>query len=276
VNSKKIILSAPFGEERESKLVKSLHRAGFEFYSADEPQLSSDAICSVHYLSNESMNETFSSAAVHHFNLVNELQQKKEGFKSFFWQPPSQTSNSTNNRLADKIQNELKNNMILSSVEHPIQFIEDILTILEEQPTKKYDTTPSDIFLICSESDLPEAGQLQLLLGDIVKLVKLIIVQETGDDYEEMAAQQMSVSKLAVVYYKRGKNWALPFTQQLWKKVGGAGSNTPICLIGDAEMNAEDEGSLFDAPKVKPMVLPIELIPLEIKVQYDTVTESTS
>lgn len=38
--------------------------------------------------------------------------------------------------------------MILSTAPYPIQFVEDIRLILEEQPKKTMDTTPTDIFLI--------------------------------------------------------------------------------------------------------------------------------
>jgi hypothetical protein len=98
-------------------------------------------------------------------------------------------------------------------------------------------------------------------------------VQDNDTDYEEYASQQMNVSKVSVIYYKNGADWAIPFTQQIWKKVGGASSKSPILLFGDAE-NENNIEKKFDAPRVISMVMPMGLIPLEIKVQFDTVNES--
>ena len=269
---KKIFLSIPFEDSNQSKLKKSLERAGFDYCYSDDQDNLKDTICSVHYISDDITFPEQHSNSINDFSIAKNIHTQKSNYKSFFWNPTQFNSIEKPNPLLDKIQNELKNNMILSSSPYVIQFVEDIFNIIEEQDVKKYDTTPADIYLICSESDQKETSQIQLILSDIVSLVKLIIVQETGDDYEEMAAQQMSVCKLAVVYYKRSKDWAVPFTQQLWKKVGGAGSGTPICLIGDSELNTDTEEA-FTAPKVKPMILPLELIPLEVKVQYDIATE---
>ena len=270
---KKVFLSKPFQTEWEEKMTNTLERAGFEFLNSENPETLKETICSIHFVGKGESNNDQIQNALSDFEIATQIHKNKESYKSFFWNPYPDEFKENESSYLNKIETELKNNMILSTTPYAIQFVEDILTILEEQVTKKYDTTPSDIFLICSETDQNEASQIQMILSDIVKMVKLIIIQETGEDYEELAAQQMSVCKLAVVYYKRNKNWATPFTQQLWKKVGGAGSGTPICLIGDSEINSESDSS-FEAPKVKPLILPIELIPLEVKVQYDMATET--
>ena len=162
--------------------------------------------------------------------------------------------------------------MILSRVPTAIQFVEDVRLILEQQAKKVFDTEPADVFLIVNKIDEKDADRIQMMLSGILKLVKLVIVQNSDIDYEEYAAQQMDVSKLSVIYFKNASEWALPFAQQIWKKVGGASAKSPILFISDAD--APDSGAKgFVAPKVSCYNLPCELIPLEIKVQFDAITD---
>ena len=99
------------------------------------------------------------------------------------------------------------------------------------------------------------------------------IIQDSDVDYSELCKQQISKSKLAVIYFKETADWALPFAQQVWKKIGGATSHTPILLIGDEDPDT-NMNKTFKAPKVVSLIVSGELIPLEIKVQYDKVLEA--
>lgn len=172
----------------------------------------------------------------------------------------------------NRLQHHLSNNMILSRVPSAIQFVEDVRLILEQQEKKVFDTNPADVFLIYNQTDDKDAERIQMMLSGILKLVKLVIVQDSDIDYEEFAAQQMDVSKLSVIYFKKASDWALPFAQQIWKKVGGASAKSPILFICDAD--APGSGTKdFIAPKVSSFKLPGELIPLEIKVQFDSLNE---
>ena len=74
------------------------------------------------------------------------------------------------------------------------------------------------------------------------------------------------------MYFKETSDWALPFAQQIWKKVGGASSHTPILLIGDEDPET-NMNKKFKAPKVISLIVSGELIPLEIKVNYDKALE---
>ena len=108
--------------------------------------------------------------------------------------------------------------------------------------------------------------------GPIVE--KLNIIQDSDMDYSELCFQQIGKAKLAVVYFKETSDWALPFVQQVWKKVGGASTNTPILLIGDENPDI-NKGKSFKAPKVVSLIVSGELIPLEIKMQYDKLVDIT-
>ena len=97
-------------------------------------------------------------------------------------------------------------------------------------------------------------------------------MQDSDMNYSEYCSQQMKKSKLAVIYFKESADWALPFSQQVWKKVGGAMSKTPILLIGDDDPETNLNKKL-KVPKIISLIVSGTLIPLEIKVQYDKVVE---
>ncbi len=136
----------------------------------------------------------------------------------------------------------------------------------------KFDVNPTDIFLIYNQLDEAEADAVTDLLADVVPLEKLNIIQDSGIDYAEYCRQQLEQSKLAVVYFKESADWALPFTKQIWQNSGGASSTTPILLIGDEEPET-NANKMLKAPKVVSLIIAGELIPLEIKVQYDRIVE---
>ncbi len=281
----------------EKRLLLTLQRAGFSFSNGtafvkpqagksgleadiDDSEIINQEIknsaCSVHFI-----DKTFFeykdgiSMSEYHFNKARKRIEEDEKYKTFIWMPGRLDDSDADKRQLDfinRMQHHLSNNMILSRVPSAIQFVEDVRIILDQQSIKEYDTEPSDVFLICNQLDEKEASRIHLMLSGILKLVKLIIVQDSDFDYEEYASQQMNVSRLSVIYYKNAGEWALPFVQQIWKKAGGASAKSPILFIADADCNTE-EIKKFSAPRVSSMSLPSELIPLEIKVQFDAALE---
>ena len=76
-------------------------------------------------------------------------------------------------------------------------------------------------------------------------------------------------AKLAVVVFDQQKEWAELFTQEIWKKIGGVSSGIPILLIG----TNSNEPSKISIPNVTLAEAGKELLSLEIKIQYDSLTE---
>lgn len=286
----KIFFSAvkPNKNIEEKKLLITLERAGFLvndtiltdspsselFFKTIDEQIK-NAGCSIHYVGQNDFDYLNNIAIDEYiFDKAREKISLDENFKTFIWLPGDisySTLNESKIKFISKIQNHLSTNMTLSRVPSAIQFVEDVRIVLEEQSVKKFDTVPCDIFLIYNETDEAETNKIENMLSGIVKFNKLKIVQDSDIDYEEFASQQMNVSKLSVIFYKNATDWALPFVQQIWKKVGGASSKSQILFIGDE--SSKSDISKFSAPRVISVAVPSQLIALEIKVQFDKINE---
>jgi hypothetical protein len=163
--------------------------------------------------------------------------------------------------------------MIFSNAMSAIQLTDDIRSLLERKQEVTFDINSTDIFMISNQLDETEAKEIVDMLSDIVPIENLNIIQDSDVDYSELCKQQISKSKLAVIFFKETSDWALPFAQQVWKKIGGAASHTPILLIGDEDPDTNKDKK-FKAPKVISLILAGELIPLEIKVQYENLLDT--
>jgi hypothetical protein len=216
----------------------------------------------------ESQLESFTR---HIFKIGLELCKSDPSFKMFIWHHPElleQDIDIFQQEFINEIRYSLNKNMVFSTVSSPIQFVEDLRNMMVEKEVKSFNVSNTDIFLIFNEVDEYEAKDIIDMLSDVIDVEKLNIVQENDVDYAELCSQQIKQSKLAVVYFKETADWALPFVQQIWKKVGGASSHTPILFIGD-ENPSSNLGKKFNAPKIISYIVAGDLIPLEIKVQFD-------
>lgn len=202
--------------------------------------------------------------------LLNWLREH-ENARLFIWYPPQlgrDLPDEAQMRLIGEIRKSLDERMVFTNVSSPIEFVDDVRHALETRPEKKAEAHPTEVFLMSNQLDEGEAAGVRELLEDIVPTVEMIMDQESGLDYATVCLEQIRHSKLAVVYFKTSSDWALPFAQEIWKKLGGAGTPTPILLIGDTDPE-ENQQVRFRAPKVVSMIVDGILIPLEIKVQYD-------
>lgn len=268
-----------------NELSSVLQRAGMtvvtdqkDFTQGSLPSISeqlSSSNCSIHILFPEyqPLSDTGVSVSKFQFQEAKKYLLLNPDFKIFVWQPPSTDLLNIESLQLDFI-NEVKNNisksMVYSNVVSAIQLADDIRSLMEKKELISFDLNSTDIFLISNQLDEIEANEILDMLSDIVPVEKLNIIQDSDADYSELCKQQISKSKLAVIYFKESADWALPFAQQVWKKIGGATSHTPILLIGDVDPQT-NTNKKFNAPKVISLIVAGELIPLEIKIQYDKV-----
>lgn len=282
-SSKKIYVAEMPGSSDgiRQNLVTILSKAGFEVVpdaSLHSPETYKAGIqqadCVVQIVGSDSGKlDNGQSAARIQFELAHQKVQENKQFKFFVWYPPmlvDQPKDPEHEDLINEIRYSITSNMIFSTIASPINLADDIRSILDEKEEEAFDISAADVFLVFNEIDEFEAEDIVDMLSDIVDVEKLNIVQSGEMDYSEFCAQQIGKSKLAAVYFKETADWAINFTQQIWKKVGGASSHTPILLIGDEDPET-NMGKGFKAPKVISLIVAGELIPLEIKVQLDKV-----
>lgn len=239
----------------------------------------SNSCCSVHILGSKTgrllQNDNTTSLTMYQFNEVkNKLIIKGSGYKQFIWYCPQEftkTVDPEQQNFINFIRNNLTSNMVFTTVTSPMQLVDDIRASLAVKQKQVYNVNETDVVLINNQLDEQDAKDAAYLLTDIMKIETLTISQDADIDYAELSVQQIKKSKLAVVYFKEASDWALSFTQQIWKLIGGASSLTPILFIGDKTIE-KNLTIKFNAPKVISLMSLKELLPLEIKAIFDKVT----
>ena len=277
-------------DDKRHDLFNTLLKANFQvypsnleydngFFSHITEEINS-ASCSVHIfgLDYGSILEGQSISLAHYqYNVALNKLKENSSYKIFVWFPYS--INDIKDELQLKFISDIRNNIThginFSNTSSAIQLVDDLRTSVKVESKQEFDIKDTDVFLVYNQLDDHDANDVAEMLSDIIPIEKLNIVQDSDMDYSEFCAQQIGKSKLAVIYFKESTDWALPFTQQIWKKIGGASSHTPILLIGDEDPET-NTNKKFKAPKVVSLIVAGELIPLEIKVQYDKIIEAIS
>ena len=277
-------------DDKRHDLFNTLLKANFQvypsnleydngFFSHITEEINS-ASCSVHIfgLDYGSLLEGQSISLAHYqYNVALNKLKENSSYKIFVWFPYS--INEIKDELQLKFISDIRNNIThginFSNTSSAIQLVDDLRTSVKVESKQEFDIKDTDVFLVYNQLDDHDANDVAEMLSDIIPIEKLNIVQDSDMDYSEFCAQQIGKSKLAVIYFKESSDWALPFTQQIWKKIGGASSHTPILLIGDEDPET-NTNKKFKAPKVVSLIVAGELIPLEIKVQYDKIIEAIS
>lgn len=255
--------------------IKVLNDNDYSEYNENTKLDISAANCSVHILfpEYEPVLKGSSGISLAKYQFLEAQKQMKlnPNFRLFVWIPPSTSLNNIDPKQLDfinEVRNNIIGNMVFSNASLPMQLADDIRSQMEIIEEQDYNLGNTDIFLISNQLDEVQSSEISEMLSDIVPVEKLNIIQDSDIDYSELCKQQVPKSKLAVIYFKYSADWAMPFAQQLWRNIGGATTHTPILLIGDTDPE-DNIGKNFIAPKVISLIINGELIPLEIKVQYD-------
>lgn len=209
------------------------------------------------------------------YHIARKKLETDKNFKLFFWNISDKNKVLEDDKqmtFIHSIRSELIERMQFSTTESPVQLVDDLRIALNKTVKEELNINSTDVFVIHNQLDEDPAGDIIDMLSDIIPVENMNIIQDSDHDYSEYCAQQIGKSKLAVIYFKESGDWAIPFVQQIWKKVGGASSHTPILLIGDEDPDT-NMNRKFKAPKVVSLIVSGELIPLEIKVQYDKIIE---
>jgi predicted CoA-binding protein len=293
MDSKTIFLAytSPDMETLREELMFTLFKAGFKVLPMGEPQSNEDFLknkivndlmqckSSIHLIGAEYGRTLASEGGIslsqYQYNKAKECLQKGNNFRIFVWHPETGQQIIDNNQqaLINDLQNNIEANMTYTNTPSSIQLADDLRSMLEVTDKPQLQLNNTEIFFISNLIDDLTAEEITDMLSDVTQIEKLAIEQDSDTDYAELSSQQINKSKLAVVYFKESADWAIPFAQQIWKKVGGAAAQTPILVIGDEDPDT-NKSKGFKAPKVISMIMAGELIPLEIKVQYDKTLEA--
>lgn len=239
----------------------------------------SKAQCSLHLLGNEfgrrfEENEDVSFPRFQFDEAKKRSESSSEEFQTFVWFSPegSGEMKSSQSSFINYIRNNITRHMIFSNSSGPMQLVDDMRTMMLKKETVELNTKDTDIFFIFNQQDELDAQVITDLISNVYPIETMNIMPDGEDEYRELSKQQITRSKLAVVYFKYAADWALPFIKQIWKQVGGASSPTPIMLVGedDPKTNA---ARTFKAPKVVSSIVSKQEVPEEVKRVYIKVIE---
>ena len=185
-------------------------------------------------------------------------------FKMFVWNPAG-------NSLAKYIKNirrDIVENIIYSDRPSPVIFVEDLINVMNVRHADVIRHEPSDVFFIYNELDSDTAADIYNMLRDFLKVKRLALNMSSGTDYGTYISQQLSDSKIGVVYYNYAGDWAVPFARQIWKDSGGISSKSPLVVAGNSQHATSDE--LVGLKGIMECVVDGQMrIPLDIKVFLD-------
>jgi hypothetical protein len=194
-------------------------------------------------------------------------------FHTFIWhiEDPAKAARPQQQEFINNIRNYITANMTFTNAFSPMQLVEDMRSLMVEEKQGTLDTKDTDIFFIFNKQDAKDAYPLTELISQEYAIEVMNILPGGEQQYRELSTQQIPKSKLAVIYFRYGADWALPFIKQVWKEVGGASSPTPMMLVGEDDPES-NMARIFKAPKVISTVVPKEEVPEEVKKTYNKVT----
>jgi hypothetical protein len=282
--------SSDLKEAREEMAI-TLKKAGFnvlpttdcpaddEAFKTKVAQDLSRSTCSLHMLGGE-FGRRFEFDSELSFPQFQFLEAKKilesngDDFNCFIWQLPdaARDMKPDQKNLITYIRNNITHNMMFSNSLGPMQLVDDMRVVMKKEEQELYDSKDTEIFFIYNQQDEAEAKIITDHLSTEYPVEIMNILPDGEDKYREISTQQIPKSKLAVVYFKHAADWALPFTKQVWKTVGGASSPTPLFLIGEDDP-ISNRARNFKAPKVVSTIVPNKDVPGEVKKVYITVKD---
>lgn len=229
---------------------------------------------SIHIIGNDYEKFGSSEHSITEIQLIeakNISQAENSDFRVFIWQPLQANDVFTDinqEKFITSIRNSILQNITISNDESSVSFVEDMYSIMSSQKKDTQKGEDTQVFFIHNELDQESATGITELLSDILKIQTLSMIQNVERDYSDFIKKQSKQSKLVVVYFKWSTNWVIPFVQQLWRLLGGASSKVPIIVIADSDFEEQYKES-FNLPNINTYFVSQDLIPLEIKVQYD-------
>ncbi len=235
----------------------------------------SETQCSIHVIGDQYVEHPSLGYSIPEFHYRQALEYSRQNpeFKLFVWRPGFYQNLPADQRQRNfwySILNNINENVIFTTHDSPIMFVEDIRSVMITEKPMVYEVKDVDIYLIYNEIDEDSALMIKDLLTDVASVEDTSISLSSDVDYNEYVVQQINNSILPVIYFKKASVWASYFIKEIWRKTGGVSSGKTLLFIGDESVE-ENKDINFDAPNVQTIITSEELIPLEIKVALDKV-----
>jgi hypothetical protein len=278
---------------KREEMAMILTRAGFQVIpNSDCPSADDDfknrvainlekAACSLHILSGEFGRRFEEEDQVSYPMYQFEMAKKRSSssgskFNTFIWyvEDSGKPVKPQQEEFINNIRNYITQNMTFTNSFSPMQLVEDMRSLMITEKLNVQETRDTDIFFIFNKQDAKDAYPLTDLISKDYTVEVMNILPGGEEQYREMSTQQIPRSKMAVVYFRYGADWALPFIKQVWKEVGGASSPTPMMLIGEDDPQT-NMARIFKAPKVSSTIVSKDEVPQEVKKTYIKVTNQS-
>jgi hypothetical protein len=278
---------------KREEMALILTRAGFQVFPNSDCPSSDDefkdrvarnlemAVCSLHILSGEFgrrfEEEDQVSYPMHQFEMAKKRSAASGSkFYTFVWYPEdsSKLIKPQQEEFINNIRNYITPNMTFTNSFSPMQLVEDMRSLMIVEKLSTLETRDTDIFFIFNKQDAKDAYPLTDLISQEYTVEVMNILPGGEEQYREISTQQIPKSKMAVVYFRYGADWALPFIKQVWKEVGGASSPTPMMLIGEDDPHT-NMARIFKAPKVISSIVSKDEVPSEVKKTYIKLTNQS-
>ncbi|MDO7854078.1 hypothetical protein [Hymenobacter convexus] len=259
---------------RREELALMCTKAGMQVVPATDCPLDEDefrartrealaaATCALHLLGNEFgrrfEDDEDCSFPMFAYREARRATAEQAGFRQFVWYCPDEglAVRPAQRDFVTSIRNELTERCTFTSAPSAMQLVEDLRSTLERvAPPAAEIEKEIEIFFVFNELDSEEANQITDRLSEEFPVEMLTIEPDSEDQYKELTVRNIPKSKLAVVYFKHSADWALPFVKQVWRLVGGAGSNTPILFVGEDDP-VQNRMRIFKAPRVISRIQP--------------------
>jgi len=232
------------------------------------------ASCSLHILSGEFgrrfEEDDDTSFPMYEFEMAKQKSAAPGSkFFTFVWhvEDALRSIKAQQQNFINNIRNYITANMIFTNAYSPMQLVEDMRSLLIVEKAEKVETKDTDIFFIFNKQDAKDAYPLTDLISEHYTVEVMNILPGGEDQYRNISTQQIPKSKMAVVYFRYGADWAMPFIKQVWKEVGGASSPTPMMLVGENDPMT-NMARIFKAPKVTSTIVSKAEVPEVVKEAY--------
>lgn len=185
----------------------------------------------------------------------------------FIWNPKSKQKSSDN--FESLISAHLSRNISYSTEAFVIRFVEDVIKTLETRTEENIKNNGTHMSVFYSVLDNQVGEDVTSMLSDIFTVNKIPVDISDDSSTIESLSKLALEANLCVVIFDQQKEWSELFTQEIWKKIGGVSSGVPILLIG----SDANEPSKLSIPNVTVAEAGRDLLALEIKIQYDSLTQ---